>query len=97
MCSMKKGVLGNFTKLTGKHLCESLFFKKETQAQMLSCEFCEISKNTFLYRTPPVAASEGYKVTNFTYSKSMRHRHGGRLHIKMIKQIKAKIGEERRN
>ena len=26
----KKGVLGNFTKFTGKHLCQSLFFKKET-------------------------------------------------------------------
>ena len=25
---------------------------------MFSCEFCEISKNTFFYRTPPVAASE---------------------------------------
>ena len=25
---------------------------------MLSCEFCEISKNTFSYRTTPVAASE---------------------------------------
>ena len=25
---------------------------------MFSCEFCEISKNIFLYRTPPVAASE---------------------------------------
>ena len=24
---------------------------------MFSCEFCEISKNTFFYRTPPVAAS----------------------------------------
>ena len=27
---------------------------------MLSCEFCEISRNTFSYRTPPVAASEEY-------------------------------------
>ena len=26
--SVKKGVLGNFTKLTGKHLCQSLFFNK---------------------------------------------------------------------
>ena len=26
-------------------------------AQVLSCEFCEISKNTFLHRTPLVAAS----------------------------------------
>ena len=31
--------------------------KKETLAQMFFCEFCEISTNTFFYRTPPVAAS----------------------------------------
>ena len=33
------------------------FIKKETLAQVSSCEFCEISKSTFFYRTPPVAAS----------------------------------------
>ena len=33
------------------------FIKKETLAQMFSCEFCEIFKNTFSYRTPLVAAS----------------------------------------
>ena len=27
-------------------------------AQVLSCEFCEISKNTFFYRLLPVVASE---------------------------------------
>ena len=27
-CSMKKGVLRNFTKFTGKHLCHSLIFSK---------------------------------------------------------------------
>ena len=32
------------------------FIKNETLAQMFSCEFCEISKNIFLYRTPLVAA-----------------------------------------
>ena len=64
----KKGVLRNFTKFTGKHLCQSLFFnkvadlacnfiKKETLAQVFPCEFCEISKNTFFYRTPLVAVS----------------------------------------
>ena len=36
-CSMKKGVLRNFAKFTGKHLCQSLFFNN----------FLEISKNTF--------------------------------------------------
>ena len=56
----KKGVLRNFTKFTGKHLRQSLFFnkvagqacnfiKKETLAQVFSCEFCEISiKHLFL-------------------------------------------------
>ena len=33
------------------------FIKKETLAQVFSCEFCEIFKNTFPSRTPPVAAS----------------------------------------
>ena len=27
-CSVKKGVLKNFAKFTGKHLCQSLFFNK---------------------------------------------------------------------
>ena len=30
---------------------------KKRLAQVFSCEFCEISKNTFLHRTPLVAAS----------------------------------------
>ena len=39
------------------------FIKRETLARVFSCEFCEISKNTFFYRTPLVAASE-QKVMN---------------------------------
>ena len=57
---LNQGVLRNFTKFTGNHLYESIFFifiKKDTLAQVLFCEFCEISKNNFLYRTPLVAAS----------------------------------------
>ena len=68
-CSMKKGVLRNFAKSTGKHLCQSLFFNKVvglrpksllkvTLAQLFSCGFCEISKNTFYYRTPLMSASD---------------------------------------
>ena len=33
------------------------FFKKRDSGTGISCEFCEISKNTFFYRTPPPAAS----------------------------------------
>ena len=53
----KKDVLKNFAKSTGKHLCQSLFFKKvaglsnfikkETLAQVFSCKFCENFKNIF--------------------------------------------------
>ena len=51
----KKGVLKHFAKFR-PHVCN--FIKKETLAQVLSCEFCEVSKNTFCYRTPLMAASE---------------------------------------
>ena len=64
----KKGVLRNFAKVIGKHLCQSLFLiklqaeacnfiKRETQTRVFSCKFCEISKKTFSCRTPQVVAS----------------------------------------
>ena len=54
----RKYLLRNLAKCTGKYLCRSLFFnkvaglawnviKKVTLAQVFSCAFCEISKNTF--------------------------------------------------
>ena len=64
---LRTGVFWNFAKFTGKQQCQSTFFKKvvglrpallkETLAQVYFVEFCEISKNTFFYRTPLVAAS----------------------------------------
>ena len=33
-CSMEKGVLRNFTKFTGKHLCQSLFVNKVAGLQL---------------------------------------------------------------
>ena len=51
------------------------FIKKESLAQMFSCEFCEISKNTFFYRTFQMAASKIIVIkkirdslTNFAFS-----------------------------
>ena len=70
--SVKKVFL-KFTKFTGKHQCQSFFFsqnvrpkaynftKKEALTWVFFCEFCEISKNTFFYRIPPVTASERKK------------------------------------
>ena len=72
-CSVKIGVLNNFTKFTGKRMCQSFFFDKVAglrPATLLkkrlwqSCFLwiCEIFKNTFFYRTSPVAASENVQL-----------------------------------
>ena len=64
----KKAVLRDFPKFTRKHLCQSLFitkvagqgrqlYLKRDPGTGISCEFCEIWKNAFSYRTPLVAAS----------------------------------------
>ena len=67
-CSVKKAFL-EISQIHRKTLVpESLFLKKsyrpearnftknEALAQVLSCDICEISKNTFFHRTPLVAA-----------------------------------------
>ena len=58
-CSVKKGVLRNFAKSTGKHLRQSFFFnkvaslrpatllKKRLWHRCFPVDFGEISKNTF--------------------------------------------------
>ena len=61
-CSVKKVLLQISQNSQGKicavaGLRPQAFLKKETLAQVFSCKFCEISKNIFPYRTPPVTAS----------------------------------------
>ena len=72
----RKGVLQSFVKFTGKHLCSPVhtcciptcnFIKKETLAQFFSSEFYEISKNTFSYRRPAVAAFRRHIVIFITH------------------------------
>ena len=57
-CSVKKVFL-EISQNSQESTCDVCnFIKKETLAQMFSCEFCEILKNTFFYRTPLVATSD---------------------------------------
>ena len=44
------------------------FFKKETLAQVFSCEFCVISKNTFFHGTPLEVVSERF-IREYTFVK----------------------------
>ena len=48
-CSMKKGVLRNFIKFTGKHLCQSLFFNKVAGLRLST-----LLKKRLLHRCFPV-------------------------------------------
>ena len=74
-CSIEKGVLKYFTKFAWKHLCQSLFFNKvaETLAQVFSCRFCEIFKNTFftehLRATALILFVESFQFTNTIFLK----------------------------
>ena len=66
-CSVKNVFLKisqNLQENTWPRTCN--FIKKETLAQVFSCEFCEISKNTLSHRTLPVAASVFLNVSFIT-------------------------------
>ena len=52
---MKKSGLKNFSDFTGKRLACS--FIKKTSTQVLSCEICEIFKNTYFEEHLQMAAS----------------------------------------
>ena len=52
-CSVKKVFLESSQNSQESSMPENLFIKKK----IFSCEFCEISKNTYSNRTPLVAAS----------------------------------------
>ena len=57
-CSVRKVVLRNFGKLTGKHRSQpATLLNKEPLAQVFSCEFCKISSNTFFTESPRAVAS----------------------------------------
>ena len=59
-CSLKKGVIKNFAKFTGKHLCRSLSFNisfslsfyQKNLLHVFSCEFAKFLK-IYFFRTPP--------------------------------------------
>ena len=66
----KKGVPQNSQENTCTRVS---FFNKveETLAQVFSCEFCESFKNTFFYRTPPVAVSPNRGYLNCAILKAL--------------------------
>ena len=73
-CSVKKGVLRNFAKFTGKHLCQSLFFNKVAGAS------CNVIKKRLWHRCFPVNFAKFLR-TPFSQNAS------GRLLLSLPEQI----------
>ena len=61
---LKKLFLEN-SQNSQENTCTRASFLINLQAQVFSCDFCEISKNTFPYRTPPVAVSKFILIKSF--------------------------------
>ena len=80
----KKGVLRNFAKFTGKHLCQSFFFnkvsgprtatllKKRLWRSVFSCEFCEISRDIFFTEHLRETGSEGISQRRLVFTGTKR-------------------------
>ena len=74
-CSIKKVFL-EISQNSQENTCAKAsflknFIKQETLEHVFSCEFCEISKNTFLHRTPLVAASVSSPKTGYKFPLPM--------------------------
>ena len=75
-CSLRKGVLRNFTKFTGKHLCQSLYFNK-----VAGLKTATLLKSRFWHRCFPVNFVKFLR-TPFLSNTS------GRLLLQLIFQLK---------
>ena len=63
----EKGVLKNFAKFPGKHMCHSLFFNKVAGLLWRRCfpvNFAKSLRTPFFHRIPLVAASSVVSITN---------------------------------
>ena len=70
----KIGVLRNFTVLTEKHLCCSLFLlKRDSNTGISLVNIAKFLRTVFLYRTPLMAASElKSNISNVKLKKSKK-------------------------
>ena len=70
-----------------KHLKICNFLKKTLPTQVFSCEYCEIFKTCFFYRTPLVAASElegGPKLITDNYFCVHKNRRKPNVRLKLV-------------
>ena len=72
-CSVKKLFL-EILQNSQENTAACSFVKKETLAQVFSCEFCAIFKNTFFHRTSLVAAFDDYGLEDLNKHQIIEHK-----------------------
>ena len=94
-CSVKKVFL-KLSRNSQESICvgvsfsitlQACFIKKKTPKQVFSREFCKIFKNTFLYRTPAMAASANGKLFNWFSLQMHWFLHDGSFGFKWFKGL----------
>ena len=65
-CSVKKLYL-KISQNPQENTCGRVSLLMEILAQVVSCELCEIFRNTYFYRTPPEAASDYWFFTRIYF------------------------------
>ena len=89
-CSLKKGVLKNFAKSTGKHQCQILFFNKdaglrsETLLKKRLCHRCFPMNFANFLRTPLVQNTSGRQLLWMTASKTWKTKEDQKFKKRML-------------
>ena len=81
ICSVRKGVLRNFAKFTGKHLCHSLFFNK------VASKVCNFIEKRLWHRCFPVTFTKFLRTPFLTEHLFYRPRPGDCFWIKVFKGL----------
>ena len=58
---LKKVILKNFLKLTWQNSTENSYTKRDTQAQLFSCEYCEVFQYAYLAEVLQATASQPFR------------------------------------
>ena len=90
-CSNKRGVLRNFTKFTGKHLCQSFFLNKRLWQRCFPENFSKFRRTPFLKNTSGGCFSVLMLLIYYYFKMFLTHQV---FHVQVILPLILKSGTE---
>ena len=86
-CSVRKGVLWNFPKFTGKHLCQSLSFNKKALLKKRLWHRCFPVNFAIFLRTPFIIEHLWWLLNEITWIKRKRWGRRSRITLKYFLKL----------